>query len=111
MKRERRDFLRDGSLTVASLVLASRAAIAVAQQKAGALPHVDEKDPQALALGYRHDATKADKKKFATYQIGQGCSTCNLFQGKPKDAWGPCTIFPGKQVNAKGWCSAWQKKI
>ena len=110
MKPERRSFLRNGSFAIASLVLVSRAADGVAQQKAGALPHVDEKDAQAQALGYRHDAAKVDKKKFATYQAGQACSNCNLFQGKPKDAWGPCTIFPGKQVNAKGWCSAWQKK-
>jgi hypothetical protein len=110
MKQERRDFLRNGSLAVASLALGSDAGTALAQQQSGA-PHLDEKDAQAQALGYRHDATKVDKKKFANYQAGQACASCNLFQGKPKDAWGPCAIFPGKQVNAKGWCTAWQKKV
>ncbi|MGH7262243.1 MAG: high-potential iron-sulfur protein, partial [Nitrospiraceae bacterium] len=41
---------------------------------------------------------------------GQDCASCQLFQGKPGDAWGPCPIFPGKNVNAKGWCSAYIKK-
>ena len=111
MRQKRRDFLRNGSLAVASLALSSRGGNTFGQQKPSALPQVEEKDPQAMALGYTRDATKADKKKFATYQAGQACANCNLFQGKPKEAWGPCTIFPGKQVNAKGWCSAWQKKV
>ena len=71
---------------------------------------LDEKDPQAQALGYRHDATKVDHKKFATYQKGQACANCQQFQGKAGADWAPCTIFQGKEVNAKGWCSAWVKK-
>ena len=110
MKRERRDFLRIGSIAVALLALASRAADTVAQQKPGSLPQVDEKDQQAQALGYKHDATKADKEKFKNYQAGQTCATCQLYQGKPKEEWGGCQIFPGKLVNAKGWCSAYQVK-
>jgi hypothetical protein len=74
------------------------------------LPMVDEKDPQAAALGYVADATKADKAKFKTYAAGQNCSTCQLFQGKPGAASGPCPLFAGKQVAAKGWCSAFAKK-
>ena len=103
----RRDFLKIGSFAVASLALAPRAGESLAQ---AAQPRVDEKDPQAVSLGYRHDATKVDKKKFAKYQAGETCAKCQLYQGKPGDAWGPCQIFAGKQVNAKGWCSAYVKK-
>jgi hypothetical protein len=71
---------------------------------------VDEKDPQAGALGYVSDATKADKAKFPRYAAGQTCGTCQLFQGKAADAAGPCPLFAGKQVAAKGWCSAYAKK-
>jgi hypothetical protein len=71
---------------------------------------VDEKDPQATALGYVSDATKADKAKFPRYAAGQTCGNCQLFQGKAGDAGGPCPLFAGKQVAAKGWCSAWVKK-
>ena len=107
---KRRGFLKIGSLAVASLAIASRAGTSLAQEKKDAQPHLDEKDPAAQSLGYKHDATKVDKQKFAKYQSGQTCSSCQLFQGKPADAWAPCQIFPGKQVNGKGWCSAYVKK-
>jgi high potential iron-sulfur protein len=103
---KRRDFLKLGSLAVASAAVAGHAASSWAQGQ----PHLDPKDAQAQALGYTHDATKADRKKFPKYQAGQACANCQLYQGKPKDAWGPCQIFAGKQVNPKGWCSAYVKK-
>ena len=71
---------------------------------------VDPKDPQAAALGYVADATKADKAKFPKYAAGQACGNCQLFQGKAGDATGACAIFAGKHVAAKGWCSAYTKK-
>ena len=110
----RRGFLKISSLAMAALAITSRADTSLAQAKAqdkkGAPPQLDEKDPTAQSLGYKHDATKADKAKFKQYAAGQTCANCQLFQGKPSDAWAPCTIFPGKQVNGKGWCSAWSKK-
>ena len=72
-------------------------------------PMVDEKDPQAAALGYVADAAKADKAKYANYAAGQNCATCQLYQGKA-DPKGVCPLFAGKQVAAKGWCSAFAKK-
>lgn len=71
---------------------------------------VDDKDSQALALGYVSDAARADKAKFPRYAAGQSCGSCQLFQGKPGDASGPCPLFGGKQVAAKGWCSAYAKR-
>ena len=71
---------------------------------------LDEKDPQAVALGYVADATKADKKKYPKYAAGQVCTNCALYQGKASDAWGGCPLFGTKQVAGKGWCSAWAKK-
>ena len=71
---------------------------------------VGEKDPQAVALGYVADATKADKAKYKNYAAGQSCANCALYTGKAGDAGGPCGLFPGKQVSAKGWCSAYAKK-
>lgn len=71
---------------------------------------VNEKDAQAVALGYVADATKADKAKFKNYAAGQTCGNCQLFQGKPTDAEGGCPLFAGKKVATKGWCSAWAKK-
>ena len=72
-------------------------------------PLLDEKDPQAVALGYFSDATKTDKVKYAKYADGQNCANCALYQGGTA-AQGGCPLFPGKQVQAKAWCSAWAKK-
>lgn len=74
------------------------------------LPLVDEKEAQAIALGYVADSARADKVKFKTYAAGNQCSGCALFLGKAGDADGGCTLFQGKKVTAKGWCSAWAKK-
>ena len=71
---------------------------------------VAETDPQAKALGYVADASKADKAKFKNYAPGQFCNNCALYQGKPTDAAAGCPLFAGKQVAGKGWCSAWAKK-
>ena len=74
---------------------------------AGAL--LDEKDPQATALGYVAVAAKADKTKFSKYADGQQCSNCALYQGGTAEQ-GGCPLFPGKQVLGKAWCSAYNKK-
>ena len=87
-----------------ALALCARGALAADAAK------VDEKDPQATALGYVVDAPKADKAKFPKYAAGQNCGGCQLYQGKASDAAAPCPIFGGKQVAGKGWCSAWAKK-
>ncbi len=71
---------------------------------------VDEKDPQAVALGYVSDAKRVDAKKYPKYAAGQVCSNCALYQGKPTDKAGGCPLFAGKQVAGPGWCSAWAKK-
>jgi hypothetical protein len=71
---------------------------------------VDEKDPQAVALGYVADTTKADKKKFPKHANDQKCNNCALYQGKATDAAAGCPLFGTKQVAGAGWCSAWAKK-
>lgn len=77
---------------------------------AARLPMVDEKDAQAVALGYVEDATKADTARFKNHVAGNVCSNCALYQGKAGDAAGPCPLFAGKSVAAKGWCTSWVKK-
>jgi hypothetical protein len=108
MTPERRKFLMTGSIALATVAALSRTSHAAAQAKAA--PHVSEGDAQAVALGYKNDAAKADKKKFANWKAGETCSGCAQFEGKAGDAWAPCKIFPGKQVSGKGWCTAFAKK-
>jgi hypothetical protein len=71
---------------------------------------LDEKDPQAAALGYVVDSKKADSKKFPKHSPDQKCTNCQLYVGKASDPVGGCPIFAGKQVAGPGWCSAWVKK-
>ena len=71
---------------------------------------LDEKDPQAVALGYVADTAKADGKKFPKHTKDQKCNNCALYQGKATDATGGCPLFAGKVVAGAGWCSAWAKK-
>ena len=87
---------------------AGSSVLAAAQAQAQA--KVDEKDPQAVALGYVADTAKADGKKFPKHTADQHCGNCALYQGKASDAFAGCPLFGTKQVANAGWCSAWAKK-
>lgn len=104
----RRTFLKNLTHMAVASAAAVTAGIPIAAR--ADLPKVDENDPQAKAMGYVHDTTKADKAKFPKHADAQKCSNCQLFQGKVGDAQGPCPLFPGKTVAANGWCSAYAKK-
>jgi hypothetical protein len=94
---------------IMQVVAGSGAVVALGAHAQGA-PMVDEKEPQAAALGYVADTTKVDAKKYPKHTNDQKCSNCQLYTGKPADKAGPCSLFPGKQVAGPGWCSAWVKK-
>lgn len=84
---------------------------AVAAARAQAQPAmVDEKDPQALALGYVAESSRANVRKFPKHNKDQACANCVRFQGKAGYAAGGCPLFGSKQVAASGWCSAWARK-
>jgi hypothetical protein len=95
---------------VTTLVPAAAMLIGAAKTLQAQPARLEESDALAGSLGYKHDATKVDAKKFATYAAGRNCGNCNLYQGKAGDAWAACAAVGGKQVNAKGWCVAWVKK-
>jgi hypothetical protein len=103
----RRTVLKNALAGLAALPAAGliRDAAAAAQ---GATPRLDEKDPMAVAMGYVHDAKKAEKDP--QYKPGSKCANCLQLQGKEGDEWRPCNIFAGKLVNANGWCRVWVAK-
>ena len=103
-EQSRRNFLALAGVTGAAVLAGVRPALAAD------MPHLAESDPTAKALGYTEDASKVDKTKFPAFKPGAHCSTCNFFQGKAADAYGPCQIFPGKAVAAKGWCASHSPK-
>jgi hypothetical protein len=75
-----------------------------------AAPVLDEKDPQAVALGYVSDAKRVDKAKFPKYAPPQHCAVCQFYQGAGTAPMAPCTIFASKRVAGPGWCSAYVAK-
>lgn len=92
------------SLTAAAFSLVT-ARVASAQAA-----RLEESDALAVSLGYRHDASKVDAKKYPAFAANRICANCQLFQAKPNEPWGPCAAVGGKLVNAKGWCVAWVPK-
>ena len=90
------------------MTLAASGAALASSVQAQAL--LDEKDAQAVALGYVADAKRVDTKKFPKFAAGQNCTNCALYQGKATDKAGGCPLFGAKQVAGAGWCSAWAKK-
>gem|GEM_PF-157266 len=104
-KVARRTFLRNTLLASAAIPLAGIPIILKADNE-----KVSESDPTAIALGYVHDASTVDTKKYPQHATPEGqkqfCHNCKLFQAGA-DGWGGCAIFQGKLVNGEGWCSAW----
>ena len=91
---------------VTTLVPAAAMLIGAAKSLQAQPARLEESDPLAGSLGYKHDATKVDAKKYPAHKPAQVCGNCALYQGKPTDAAGACPLFAGKQVASKGWCSA-----
>lgn len=99
-----------GVTVTAAAGLAGASAVAATTPAAAAFPKLDEKEPQAVALHYVHDAKLVDPKKNPTYKPGHHCGNCLQLTGKEGDAWRPCNIFPKKLVATAGWCSVWVQK-
>lgn len=89
---------------------ATTLALAMNRTASGQPARLEESDTVAVSLGYKHDATKVDAKKYAAYVAGRNCANCQLYQGKAADPWAACAAVGGKLVNGKGWCVVWAKK-
>ncbi len=74
---------------------------------------ISETNVSAKALGYAHDAAKADPKKVLKLKeylaAGNNCSNC-LFYTATKDGWGECKLLTQGLVNGKGLCMSYSKK-
>lgn len=84
--------------------------IAVMPAAAWAAVHAEEADETSVALGYKHDTKKVDKKKYPKHDVSQRCVNCAMWQGAATDPWAGCAMFGRKHVAAEGWCLAWAKK-
>jgi hypothetical protein len=91
------------------MLQATVACTALAASTAQAQTKVEEADENATALGYKHDTTKVDAKKYPNHQAAQKCNNCQFWQGNAGDAWAGCAMFGRKQIAANGWCMAYKK--
>lgn len=96
----RRRFLIQAATVVALPFVAAVGAGAVQAQ---ALKRLPLDNPQAKALAYTEDASKAQHSSF---KPGSDCSNCQFFTAANEG----CTLFAGFSVAPKGWCAAWAKK-
>ena len=103
IKLGRRTLLRSSLAAAAAVPLGAIPLTLKAAEK------LEESDPSAAALGYKHDTADVDAGQYPRHSADQMCKNCQLYQHVDGD-WGNCGIFPAKQVNVKGWCNAWVKK-
>ncbi len=97
----RRTFLKSSAAGAASIPLANL----LAREAWATEVKITEDDPMAVALGYVHDATKADRGDNPTAD----CTNCFQYTASADD-WGTCNLFPGKLVAGAGWCKVWVAK-
>lgn len=71
---------------------------------------IEENEPKAVSLGYRHDTAQVDKKRFPKHSASEKCNNCMAFLGKPSDAWAECDLLADRLVANAGWCSSYVKK-
>ena len=88
---------------------AAAGSLALGATAARAQTKVDEADEASVALGYKHDTTKVDGKKYPQHKPEQKCNSCQFWQGAASDAWAGCSMFGRKQIAANGWCLAYKK--
>jgi hypothetical protein len=94
-----------------ALAAAASAALPSRRSQAAEPPHLDVKDPAAIAVGYVEKVGQIDLKKYPGYVKGSTCENCLLLQGSTGAHYRPCNLFPGKLVSVGGWCSSWAAEI
>lgn len=91
-------------------VVVGSSAIAATAMVSAKAKQVEESEPKAVSLGYRHDSSKVDKAKFPKHTPDQKCNNCIAWLGKPSDPWAECDLITDRLVSNGGWCSSYVKK-
>jgi hypothetical protein len=90
------------------VAVSSSAALAAAHANA-AVKKIEENEPKAMSLGYRHNTAQVDAKRFPKHKASEQCSGCMAWLGKPTDAWAECDLLADRMVSNTGWCSSFVK--
>ena len=111
---DRRGYLKTGAYALATILATHLCRGEPAQARRILAPKLSEDDPVARALGYVHEATQADAKKFRKRRRSnaeeQFCGSCRFYSDSELEGWGPCPMLQGKLVKETGWCKAWRAK-
>lgn len=74
---------------------------------------VSESEATASSLGFHHDASKTDFKRYPgraePSSKNEFCKHCAQFT-QLNTGWGKCSILNQGVVSTKGWCGAWSQK-
>jgi High potential iron-sulfur protein len=91
------------------LIAAAAPAALAAGGAQASLKKVEENEPKALAVGYKHDTTKVDRARYPKHQPTQNCANCLAYApAKPTDEWGECDLMSDRLVHRDGWCSSYK---
>lgn len=74
-----------------------------------AIKKIEESEPKAVSLGYKHDSAQVDAKRFPKHTAGEKCNNCMAWLGKPTDPWAECDLTADRLVSNTGWCSSYVK--
>lgn len=86
-------------------VVAGSAVLAGAHSVHAQAPEkLPETDPYARSMGFKLDTNKVDKARYPRHDVSQVCSKCQLWAGKPTDAYAACSFFGDRHTPAGGWC-------
>jgi hypothetical protein len=70
---------------------------------------IEEGEPKAITLGYKHESANVDNKRFPKHTPGEKCNNCMAWLGKPADGWAECDLLADRLVAVGGWCSSYVK--
>ena len=97
-------------ITQSAKALALIPMVTVTDSRVWAAERITQDHPTASALGYVHDASKTDTKRFPKRSGPEGakqfCSNCSQYI-ETEEGWGTCAIFPNYLVAGPGWCNVW----
>jgi hypothetical protein len=90
-------------------VVSGSAGLACGSAAASSIRRVEESEPKATSLGYRHDSNQVDKRRFPKHKAGERCNNCMAWLGTPTEAWAECDLMADRLVAGPGWCSSYVK--
>ena len=67
-------------------------------------------DSYAKSMGFNLNTKDVDGARWKKHTNDQQCSKCQLWDGKPTDAFAACSFFGDQHTPATGWCKNFKVK-